>query len=204
MRWLTNRLPRPWAIAVDWVVTIAGAIVLVVAIEHWIVGPYRIPSASMEPTLNCAHPDAGCEARFADRILACKLCYDISSPKRGQIVVFHTTPRTATVCGVGGTYVKRLIGLPGDTVREDDHGFIWVDGKRLDEPYIQASRRKQDVSANPSYLGHVWHVPKGQYFFLGDNRGDSCDSRAWGTVPRHNLIGRAIATYWPPNRITIR
>ena len=201
---LTAGLPKGWRVTVDWLVTIVGAILIVLAIKQWVINPYRIPSSSMEPTLHCARPDLGCEARFSDRVLACRFCYRFWSPARGDIIVFKTPPAAAAACGAGGTFVKRLIGLPGDTVHEDDKGFIWIDGKKLDEPYVQPVRRQQDITDNPSYKGATWHVPKGDYFFMGDNRGQSCDSRRWGPVPRGNLIGKVIATYWPPSRISIQ
>ncbi len=199
---LTAGLPKGYRVTIDWLVTIAGAILIVLAIKQWVINPYRIPSSSMEPTLHCARPASGCEASFSDRVLACRVCYDLWAPKRGDIIVFNTPPLAASRCGQGGVYVKRLIGLPGDTVREDGNGFIWINGKRLNEPYVQPARRLQDVQRNPNYRNKTWHVPAGQYFFMGDNRGGSCDSRVWGTVPRKDLIGKVIATYWPPQRIS--
>ncbi|HWB22487.1 MAG TPA: signal peptidase I [Gaiellaceae bacterium] len=201
---LTAGLPKPYRVAIDWLITIVGAIVIVLAVKQWVVNPYRIPSSSMEPTLHCARPALGCESRFSDRVIACRICYRFSSPQRGDIIVFNTPPLAAQKCGEGGIYVKRLIGLPGDTVHEDGRGFIWINGKELDEPYVQASRRAQDVINNPGYRNKTWKVPPGQYFFMGDNRGGSCDSRAWGTVRRSSLIGKVIATYWPPSRISIQ
>ncbi len=105
-------------VTIDWLVTIVGAIVIVLAVKQWVINPYRIPSSSMEPTLHCARPAIGCEARFSDRVLACRICYDIGSPKRDDIVVFNTPPRAALNCGSGGVYVKRLMGLPGETGKE--------------------------------------------------------------------------------------
>jgi signal peptidase I len=201
---LTHGLPKAWRIAIDWLVTIVGAILIVLAIKQWVVNPYRIPSSSMEPTLHCARPGQGCEASFSDRVLACRFCYEFWSPKRGDIVVFSTPPEAKIACGAGGTFVKRMIGLPGDLVYEDGQGFIWINHKRLREPYIQAFRRREDVQQNQDYKARRWHVPKGEYFFMGDNRGESCDSRRWGSVPRGNLIGKVIATYWPPKRISIQ
>ena len=96
---------------IDWLVTIVGAIAIVLAIKQWVVNPYRIPSSSMEPTLHCARPGSECEARFSDRVLACRFCYRFWSPKRGDIVVFKTPPLAAIRCGAGGTFVKRLIAL---------------------------------------------------------------------------------------------
>jgi signal peptidase I len=192
---LTHGLPRGWRLTIDWLVTIAGAILIVLAIKIWVVNPYRIPSSSMEPTLHCARPDAGCEASFSDRVLACRFCYRLFSPQRGDIIVFKTPPQAALKCGEGGTFVKRLIGLPGETWKEVN-GDIFINGKKLDEPYIKAGRR--DLRSYPPRK-----IPAGQYFMMGDNRASSCDSREWGTVPRHDLIGKVIATYWPPKRIKI-
>jgi signal peptidase I len=193
---LTAGLPRPWRIAIDWIVTIAGAIAIVLAIKAWVVNPYRIPSSSMEPTLHCARPTQGCEARLSDRVLANRFIYHFRSPHRGEIVVFNTPKAAQEMCGASGTFVKRLIGLPGDTVTERTGGLLFINGSRLNEPYIKPDRRAHDSTTG------TWHVPKGEYFFMGDNRGESCDSRRWGSVPRKNLIGKVFATYWPPNRIS--
>lgn len=201
---LTEGLPKTWRITIDWLATILGAIVIVLAIKQWVINPYRIPSSSMEPTLHCARPGLGCEASFSDRVLACRFCFHLWGPKRGDIIVFKTPPQAAIACGAGGTFVKRLVGLPGETVFEDARGFMWIDGKQLGEPYVEQARRREDARSNSDYLNKRWAVPKGQYFFMGDNRGESCDSRRWGSVPRGNLIGKVIATYWPPKRISIR
>jgi signal peptidase I len=194
--YLTEGLPNRWRITIDWLVTILGAIAIVLAIKAWVINPYRIPSSSMEPTLHCAKPDVGCEASYSDRVLACRFCYHLFSPARGDIVVFKTPPKAKDVCGAGGTFVKRLIGLPGDTW-EERNGYVYINGRKLDEPYIQQARR-DDRTLGPE------KIPAGRYFMMGDNRASSCDSRSWGTVPRGNLIGKVIATYWPPQRISIQ
>jgi signal peptidase I len=193
---LTHGLPRSWRVTIDWLVTILGAILIVLAIKHWVVNPYRIPSSSMEPTLHCAKPATGCEARFSDRVLACRFCYRLWSPRRGDIVVFRTPPQAVQECGSGGVFVKRLIGLPGETWEERD-GYVYIDGKRLDEPYVQPDRRDSETHAPVK-------IPAGHYFMMGDNRSGSCDSRRWGTVAHDELIGKVIATYWPPSRISIQ
>ncbi len=199
-------LPRSVRVTLDWILTIVGAILIVFALKLWVVNPYRIPSSSMEPALNCAKPALGCLGDSSDRVLACRICLDFSSPSRGDIVVFNTPSKAASDCGEGGTFVKRLIGLPGEAVREDDNGFIWIRGPdskkfvKIKEPYLSAQRRLADSA----HFGQLWHVPKGQYFMMGDNRSQSCDSRTWGSVPRDKLIGTVFFVYWPPDRIGFR
>jgi signal peptidase I len=199
---LTQNLPRPWRVAIDWIVTIAGAVAIVLAIKAWIVNPYRIPSSSMEPTLHCARPGAGCEAHFSDRVLADRISFHFRNPHRGEIIVFKT-PGDTPVCGstrAHEVFVKRLIGLPGDTIQEKlirGRGYVFINGNLLKEPYVQPIRRDSRTYG-------PFKVPKGEYFFMGDNRSQSCDSRDWGPVPRKNLIGEVFAVYWPPNRIGFR
>ena len=193
---LFGGLPKPARVALDWIVTIIGAILIVLAIKAWIVNPYRIPTSSMEPTLHCARPGPGCDAKISDRVLADRVSYHFRSPHRGEIVVFNTPPRARSACASSSgssVFVKRLIGLPGETIREK-RGFIFINGKKLSENYIQPARRGNDDGK--------WSVPKGEYFFMGDNRSASCDSRQWGSVPRGNLIGEVFMTYWPPNRLS--
>jgi signal peptidase I len=189
-------LPRNVRVVLDWIITIGGAVLIVLALKAWVVNPYRIPSSSMEPTLHCARPAPGCEARFSDRVLANRFIYHFRNPKRGEIIVFKTPPEAKARCGAGGTFVKRLIGLPGETVSERD-GIVYINGQQLVEPYIQPDRRDHEPPRQ-------WTVPKGDYFFMGDNRSESCDSRVWGPVPRKNLIGEVFFVYWPPNRIGFR
>ena len=198
---MTADLPRSWRIAIDWIVTIGAAVALVFAIKTWVVNPYKIPSASMEPTLHCARsagPASGCEAHFSDRVLANRFIYHLRDPNRGEIIVFNTPPAAQQMCGASGTFVKRLIGLPGETVSERDGGFVYINGRRLNESYLKPDRRAHDSTTG------TWRVPKGSYFFMGDNRGESCDSRRWGSLPRKDLIGPVFATYWPPKRISLR
>jgi signal peptidase I len=128
-------------------------------------------------------------------VLANRFIYHFRNPHRGEIVVFKTPPAAQARCGAGGTFVKRLIGLPGDRWSERN-GYVYIDGKRLNEPYIKPERRDSETH-------EALTVPKGMYFMMGDNRSSSCDSRVWGPVPRGNLIGEVFATYWPPNRISI-
>ena len=140
-------------VVVDWVVTIVGAVAIVLLVKAYVVNPYRIPSSSMEPTLHCAQPASGCEARFSDRVLANRFIYHLRDPRRGEIVVFDTPDAAQVKCGAGGTFVKRLIGLPGETVEvrlRRGEGYVFINGKRLREPYIQATGAARPRSSGRS------------------------------------------------------
>ena len=196
VRWPLYRLPRPLRLAVDWLATLGVAAVIALVLEAEVAKPYRIPTASMEPTLHCAAPAPGCLGSSSDRVIAAKVIYDFRSPKRDDIVVFKAPPRARAMCAEGGTFVKRIIGLPGEVVSERN-GAVFVDGRRLVEPYVDPSRR--------DHLTKTWpRVPAHSYFVMGDNRAASCDSREWGTVPRKDLIGPVVATYWPFGRFGFR
>src|SRR3954452_23808128 len=142
---LLDRLPPRWRTAVDWVGTIVGAVVVVLIVKAYVVNPYRIPSSSMEPTLHCARNASGCEARWSDRVLANRFIYRFRDPARGDIVVFETPPAARQRCGAGGTFVKRLIGLPGDTIEvrlRRGYAYVYTAGKLLDETgYLKTNRR---------------------------------------------------------------
>jgi signal peptidase I len=197
-------MPHGWRVALDWIFTIVGAIAVVLVIKAYVVNPYRIPSSSMEPTLHCARPGQGCEARFSDRVLANRFIYRFRDPKRGEVVVFNTPPLAKARCGAGGTFVKRVIGLPGE-VWSEKAGYVYINGKKLNEPYVKPGRRDfQTHKMSDIPPGGLTRIPKGEYLMMGDNRSQSCDSRVWGLVPRKNLIGEVFFTYWPPNRISFR
>lgn len=181
---------------VEWVVTLAVAAIVVLAFETEIAQPFRVPTSSMEPTLLCARPTEGCTASFNDRVIVAKIVYRFRDPRRGEIAVFHAPAKAKAMCTEGGTYLKRVIGIPGDKVSERK-GYIYVNGRRLGEPYVPKGERDNGTGSWP-------RLGPGQYFVLGDNRVGSCDSRVWGPVPRSAFIGPVVATYWPPTRWTIR
>jgi signal peptidase I len=174
-------------VAICAVVVVVAAAVLAVAFVRL----YREPTSSMEPTLHCAKPGLGCLGGADDKFAVLK----IGGWGRGDVVVFDTPPAAVARCRVAGKLVKRVIGLPGDTVRERD-GVVSVDGRPLSEPYVAVGR--------PDHESGTWHVPQGSYFLLGDNRAESCDSRAFGPVPRHDIVGRVFLVYWPPSRVGFR
>ena len=145
-----SRIPQRWRAVVDWLVTIAVAVVFVLAFQAEVAKPYRIPSSSMEPTLHCAKPGDWCLGSRDDRVIANRLAYRFGSPRRGQIVVF-TAPPAASTCEAGGggsAFVKRLIGLPGERVVER-RGYLYINGRRLAEPYINPAFRGTESGAWP-------------------------------------------------------
>ena len=194
-------LSRRTRTVIDWVLTLAIAVGVVLAVKAWVVNPYRIPSSSMEPTLHCARPGMGCEARSSDRILANRFIYHFRDPKRGEIVVFNPPAQARVLCpGGGGVYVKRIIGIPGDRWKERS-GYVYIDGKRLNEPYVETARRDDQTKNLSDLLPGATRIPKDDYLMMGDNRSESCDSRTWGLVPRKNIVGEVFLTYWPVGRI---
>ena len=147
---------------------------------------YKIPSASMEPTLH------GCTGCNNDRILANKFIYRFKEPERGQIVVFKSVENP------GDLLVKRVVGVPGDEIQLTD-GTLYVNGKPQKEPYVHG---KPCVTYEPKtcVFGPV-EVPDGHIFVMGDNRVNSRDSRFFGPVPEKNVQGEAFLRYWPPGKI---
>jgi signal peptidase I len=183
-------------------VIVVLALALAFALQAWVVKPYQIPSGSMEPTL-----DVG------QRILVNRFVYHFGDPKIGDIIVFHPPAGSqggpGEQCGVNrgtmepcpksteqqasNSFVKRLVAGPGDTISVKE-GHPVVNGvMATDEPFINPC-----PSCN---LPKTITVPANHYFMMGDNRGASDDSREWGPIPRDWIIGKAFATYWPPNRI---
>jgi signal peptidase I len=192
---------------VELVVIVAVALGLAFLIQAWVVKPYRIPSGSMEPTL-----------QVGQRILVDRIGMHFGSPHVGEIMVFHP-PANYDQCAdpnqgenTAGeikpqacdqvqskessvTFVKRVVGLPGDHLRIVN-GYVIRNGKRESAPYIKQC--DGDAACN---FPRTIVVPNGDYYMMGDNRPDSEDSRFWGPVPRSWLIGQAFFTYWPIGRI---
>jgi signal peptidase I len=199
-RFFPNLSHRP-RVVLDWVLTIVGAVLIVVAVKAWVVNPYRIPSPSMEPTLHCARPEPDCEAGRSDRVLANRFIYHFHDPSRGDIVVFHAPDAARREC-TGGIFVKRIVGLPGEAWSERA-GVTYINGRRLAEPYIAPARRDRDTKEliDIPPVGTMRRIPPGMYLVEGDNRAHSCDSRVWGLVPRANIIGKIVLIYWPLDRV---
>jgi len=186
---------------VELVVIVAMALGLALVIQAFVVKPYQIPSESMEPTL-----DVG------QRVLVNRFLYHFQDPQPGDVVVFHPpagADGNGNQCGVptqpnqpcrrptarrsSQNFIKRIVAGPGDTVAVRGGHPVVNGSPMLDEPYI--------TPCSSCNLPKPIRIPPGHYFMMGDNRGSSDDSRFWGPVPREWLIGKAFATYWPPDRV---
>ncbi len=198
---------------VELVVIIAVAIGLALAVQAFAVKPYRIPSGSMEPTL-----------AIDQRVLVNRLGMDFSEPHVGGIYVFHPptgaeqeqcgpTPHTVTrgaeACSqpipkeASVNFIKRIVAGPGDEIYiKEGHVYRRAAGTSRfvaeKDPYIKAC----GVSSECNFTTPIT-IPAGHWFMMGDNRGDSDDSRFWGPVPTGWIIGQAILTYWPPDRLGV-
>lgn len=150
-----------------------------------VAAPFYIGSASMEPALH------GCKGCTNDRILINKFVYRFTEPARGDIVLFEDQD------GGPDPLIKRIIGLPGDTV-EIRRGEVSVNGEPLKEPYVRNDPCKRARPKTCSF-GPVT-VPKNHYFMMGDNRTNSVDSRFFGPVPEDDVIGEALIRFWPLSR----
>ena len=168
-------------------IVIAGAAAL--TLRTYVVAPYYIPSASMEPTLR------GGDGTTDDRILVDKVTYRVHDPHTGDIVVFN---RPATWDVSDKTLVKRIVGLPGDIVSLRN-GLVYVNGLRLTETYLNPACGA--APTKPLVAGKTqWRVPMDDYFVMGDNRCNSEDSRLFGPVPRSKIVGRVFVIVWPLSR----
>ena len=172
-------MPRSRRVVIEWVAVLAVAVIAAVLIRAFVFEPFFIPSGSMEPTL-----------KVNDRVLVNKLSYDLHSIHRGDIVVFKK-PANDFAPDIKDL-IKRVIGLPGETISGQD-GAVFINGHRLKEPWLP-----KGVTTAPF---PAVHVPKGDYFVMGDNRGDSADSRVIGPISGDLIVGRAFIRVWPISRI---
>ena len=191
------------------IVIVAVALGLALLIQAFVVKPYRIPSESMVPTL-----------QVGQRVLVNRLTTRFGEPSVGDVTVFHPpagseqmpldqcgerqqqgaacdspTPEESNI-----NFIKRIVGGPGDTI-SIIKGRVIRNGKTTSEPFISDTCANDNGAA--CTLPKTITIPPGHWFMMGDNRGESDDSRFWGPVPTAWIIGPAFATYWPPSRINI-
>jgi signal peptidase I len=164
--------------ALSWVRDLAFSVLLAVILIVFIYQPVKVEGTSMMPALT-----------DQERIFINKFTYRFGTGniERGDMVVFFF-PLDHTK-----SYIKRVIALPGDTV-QIEKGTVYVNGERLAEPYVPDEYRDRQALALET-------VPADHYFVLGDHRSSSNDSRAWGTVPRNNIYGKAVFVYWPLDKM---
>ena len=165
----------------EWMLTVVGALQVAVLVQAFVIQAFYIPSLSMYPTL-----DKG------DRVLVDKVSYRLYAINRGDVVVFERPP------GVPDTsikdLIKRVVGLPGDTVEGRDGG-VYVNGRLLEESYLPPGTITIAFPARK--------VPKGEIFVMGDNRSNSSDSRVFGPIDEDLVVGRAFIRAWPPQDIDL-
>ena len=193
-------LPPPLRTAAEILLTLVMAVVIAYVAQAFLVKPYRVPTSSMAPTL-----------QPGDRVIADRLSLHFRDPARGEIVVFHppvcangqnyggaclTNDLTKRIGASSETFIKRVVGLPGETIWAKD-GSVWVKapggrGHRLSETYLNGRKTKSFPRTQ---------LPAQCYFMMGDNRQRSDDSRTWGCEPRGDIIGVARVRYWPLDRL---
>ena len=191
------------------VVIVAVALGLALGIQAFLIKPFRIPSGSMLPTL-----------QIGQRVLVNRIGTHFGDPTVGDILVFHPPvsadaasgpqcakePPAGAACATAGTsrasvnFIKRVVGVPGDRIAIRN-GHVVRNGKLQKESFT--SHTCDTGSGNACNLPTAITVPPGHYFMMGDNRGESDDSRFWGPIPKSWVIGGAFATYWPPRRVGI-
>jgi len=167
--------------AVEWVVIVVAALLTALLIKTFLLQAFYIPSDSMVPTL-VQH----------DRVLVNKLSYHFHDVHRGDIVVFErpqgeVDPKIKDL-------IKRVVALPGETV-EGRNGQVLINGRALTEPYLPKGVQTSDFGAV--------QIPKGRYWVMGDNRGNSKDSRVFGPIPKGLIVGRAFIRVWPISSISL-
>ncbi|MFF2014745.1 signal peptidase I [Paenibacillus sp. NPDC058177] len=174
----------------EWIKAIAIALVLVILIRWLLFKPFIVDGPSMRPNFHTG-----------ERVIVNEILYDIRSPQRGEVIVFH-------VPSEGRDFIKRVIGVAGDTVKVEGD-VVTVNGKPVNETYIQgaidAAHKNNTLYNNKNFPNEDFTdgtVPEGHVFVMGDNRSDSTDSRMIGYVPLGDIVGRADLIFWPVKDIT--
>ncbi|HWE66305.1 MAG TPA: signal peptidase I [Acidimicrobiales bacterium] len=176
---------------IETLVVVAVALVIAVVLRTFVVGTYSIPSGSMEPTLN-----------VNDRILVDKLSYHLHGIGRTDIVVFSTPPNEHCAGPPVKDLVKRIIGLPGETISLSG-GQVYINGKLLPQPWLPAVTQRSTTpgpGAQPYALAHPFKIPADHVYVMGDNRTESCDSRYWGPIKESTIVGKVDVRFWPLTR----
>ncbi|UTR10886.1 signal peptidase I [Evansella sp. LMS18] len=173
----------------EWIKAVAVALLLAVVIRYFFFAPIVVDGQSMMPTLE-----------HNDRMIVNKIGYTIGEPDRFDIIVFHAPQNK--------DYIKRVIGLPGDTIYYEDD-VLYINGEAVDEPYLEKFKEEtlnrpftRDFHLNEAPGGYET-VPEGHVFVLGDNRQHSKDSRHIGVVPYEEVVGKANLVFWPFSEVRV-
>ena len=172
----------------DLIETFVIGLSLFLVVYLFFMQPHQVSGLSMFPYLH-----------NSDYVLTDKVSYRVGTPQRGDIVVFHAPPAAHCPAGTGCDFIKRVMGLPGETIEVKDNG-IFVNGTKLDEPYLPEGTQ---TMANAFTSGRSVTLGIDEYFVVGDNRTNSSDSRSWGPIPSKNIVGRAFFRYWPFNDVKL-
>jgi signal peptidase I len=165
--------------AIEWAVILAVAVIAALTLRTFIIQPYFIPSGSMETTLD-----------IGDKVLVNKLSYHLHAVHRGDVIVFKK-PANDYSPGVKDL-IKRVIGLPGETI-SGQGGSIYINGVVLKQSWLPKGTTTAPFPPTD--------IPAGHFFVMGDNRGNSSDSRVFGPIAKSLIVGRAFLLVWPPSRI---
>ncbi|MFC4775416.1 signal peptidase I [Paenibacillus sp. GCM10023252] len=183
---------RAYKEIVEWIKALTIAIVFVFVIRMFLFSPFIVEGPSMQPNFETG-----------EHIIVNKILYDIRDPKRGEVVVFHVPEENRE-------FIKRVIGIPGDKIKVEGDD-VYINDKKIDEPYLKdAIKAAHDAgelyNIGPGFPNNENQdavVPEGTIFAMGDNRGDSRDSRMIGYVNDKEVIGRADVIFWPLNKLKL-
>ncbi len=184
---MKNIFQRVGSTFLDLIETMAISFSIFLVVYLFFLQPHQVNGQSMVPNF-----------QDGEHVLTDKVSYKMRDPERGEIVVFHAPPAAHCPEGTGCDFIKRILGVPGDTV-EVKNNAVWVNGNKLPEPYIPSDfvilpgNATKDKSV---YLG------PNEFFVSGDNRPYSSDSRSWGAITKDDIIGRVFFRYWPPAAIS--
>jgi signal peptidase I len=169
----------------DIIETVVIALSIFLIVYLFVASPHQVNGQSMVPNF-----------QSGEYVLSDKISYKVGNPKRGDIVVFHAPEAANCPKGTGCDFIKRILGLPGETIEVHDDG-VWVDGQKLEEPYIP---EEFETLAGAATKGQSITLGVDEYFAVGDNRPYSSDSRAWGPITKNDIVGKAFLRYWPLNK----
>lgn len=184
---MKNAFEKVGATFLDLIETMAISFSIFLVVYLFFLQPHQVNGQSMVPNF-----------QDGEHVLTDKVSYKVREPQRGEIVVFHAPPDAHCPEGTGCDFIKRILGVPGDTIEVKENA-IWVNGSKLPEPYIPADF---PILAGNATKGKSVYLGPDEFFVSGDNRPYSSDSRAWGAITKNDIIGRVFFRYWPPTAIS--